>query len=254
MADRNRDNATQDLLQAREELRARLDDLDRLLERAQPEADPQPAQKSRSPKRPVRAKVLDALDDLGWPTYTRQIGPYIEARTGDRVAPTRFGALARDEQASFRSSRARPVYLGFALTSVRGEAIKRLLVRSDWELERRIVAPTTGRVQHLMLTIRFCELATELEDLAAQPERLRFLAADHARDLPGVKVRHGQFDLKDWAELARVELERVRQRDAEQRAEAAALLRHRPEHALLFGLPEVLDGDGAAAAVIEGHA
>src|SRR4029077_20543802 len=196
-------------------------------------------------------KALDALDDFGWPTYTRQLGPYIEARTGDKIVPTRFGVLARDEQNSFNSSRARPVYLGFALTSVRGEAIKRLLVRSDWELERRIVAPTTGRVQHLIMTIRFCELARDLEGMAAYPERLKFLAADHARDLPGVSVRHGKFELEEWGDIARAELERVRPRDEQQRAEAAARLCHRPERALLFGLPEVLEGDGAMPTAIE---
>jgi hypothetical protein len=242
---------TDELIHAREELQARLAEVDRLLEKALPEED-EPAERTpRRAKRSVRAKVLDALDDLGWPTYTRQIGPYIEARTGDKIAPTRFGVLARDEKNSFNSSRARPVYLGFALTSVRGEAIKRLLVRSDWELERRVVAPTTGRVQHLIMTMRFCELAVELDVLAAQPDRLRFLAADHARDLPGVKVRHGKFELDTWAEVARAELARVGPRDEEQRAEAAARLRHRPEHALLFGSPEVLDGDGAMPAAIE---
>src|SRR5215207_638130 len=133
---------TDELLHAREELQARLAEVDRLLEKALPEEHEPTEPTPRRAKRPVRAKVLDALDDLGWPAYTRQIGPYIEARTGDKIAPTRFGVLARDEQNSFNSSRARPVYLGFALTSVRGEAIKRLLVRSDWELERRIVAPT----------------------------------------------------------------------------------------------------------------
>jgi hypothetical protein len=161
--------------------------------------------------------------------------------------------LARDEQNSFKSSRARPVYFGFALTAVRGEAIKRLLVRSDWELERRIVAPTTGRVQHLIMTIRFCELALEYENAAAQPDRLKFLAADHARDLPGVKVRHGRFDLDVWREVAQLELDRVRPRDDEQRRAAAARLCHRPEWALLFGAPEVLEGDEAMAQVIEGR-
>lgn len=242
---------TGQLLRARKELEARLAEVDRLLEQALPADNEDGKRRSDPGRRPVRAKVLDALDDFAWPAYTRQIGPYIGARTGDRIPPGRFGVLARDEQKSFDSSRAHPVYLGFALTSGRGEAIKRLLVRSDWELERRIVAPTTGRVQHLVMTMRFCELALELDGLAAHPERLRFLAADHARDLPGVKVRHGQFDLKGWRDVARAEVERVRPRDEEQRAEAAAKLRHRPERALLFGLPETLEGDKAILSAVE---
>lgn len=239
-----RNEVTEDLLRVREELEARLVEVDMLLKEAVPGDAPRNApRRSRGAKQPVRAKVLDALEDLGWPAYTRQIAQYVESRTGDKIPPPRFGVLARDEQKSFISSRVRPVYIGFALTSVRGEAIKRLLVRSDWSLERRIVAPTTGRVQHLMMTKRFCELALELEHLAAEPERLRFLAADHARDLPGVKVRHGRFDLEQWRDLAQAELERVLPHDQEERAEAAARLRHRPERALLFGVPEVLEGD-----------
>jgi hypothetical protein len=241
-----------DLVRTREELEARLAEVDRLLEKAASADDPEPPRSAGARKRPVRAKVLDALDDLGWPAYTRQIAHYIEARTGDKIQPTRFGVLARDERNSFNSSRTRPVYFGFALTSVRGEAIKRLLVRSDWDLKRRIVAPTTGRVQHLFMTARFCELAVELEDLAAHPDRLRFLAADHARDLPGVKVRHGKFELETWRDIARAELERVMPRDQEQRAAAAAALGHRPEHALLFGIPEAIEGDKDALGAVEG--
>ncbi|MGB7587373.1 MAG: hypothetical protein WBM00_01550 [Solirubrobacterales bacterium] len=233
---------TDELLEAREKLRAELAFVDALLEKELGSDQSRDAKEDRQSKRPVRAKVLDALDDFGWPAYTRQIRIYIDARTGDMIPPPRFGTLAHDEQKAFDSRRPRAVYLGFALTSARGEPIKRLLVRSDWELKRRIVAPTTGRVQHLVMTIRLCELALELGVPAVYPGRLKQLAADHARDLPGVRVRHGEFDLEGWHDLAKAELERLWPRDDDERAAAAAKLKDRPERALLFGLPGALEG------------
>jgi hypothetical protein len=243
------------LRHARDELQLKLEQIDRLLERA-PEAVadaavPSAARSSRTvatagerpSRRPVRAKLLDALDDVQWPMYTRQLARYVEARTGDRIQPARFGVLARDEMLSYDSRRARPVYLGFAITSTHGEAIKRLLVRSDWELARRIVAPTTGRVQHLTAAARLCQLALDLGDGVEQPDLLRYLAADHARDLPGVTVRHGRFELERWRQVAERELARVLPKDRRQREAAAARMAHRPEHALLFGVPETIEGD-----------
>jgi hypothetical protein len=247
-----RQQRLKDLLRARDEL---VEDLGRrvaeinreieaVAETAPSRAAPPPASPPRSsPRSTLRAKVLDALDDIGWATYTRQLGPYLEARHGERVAPSRFGVLAADEQAAFRNGRPRPVYIGFALTWDRGEPIKRLLTRSDWPLEQRIVAPTTGRVQHLRVLARLCEIADELGPRAADPDRLRFLIADHARDLPGVKVDRGRVELKRWRDLALEELQRFEERDGANRRQAAERLAGRSEWALLFGTPEVVEGD-----------
>src|SRR5947208_12683875 len=50
--------------------------------------------------RPVRGLVLDLLDDLAWPTYTRELAAYSAARDGRHLAPTRFGALMRDRKST----------------------------------------------------------------------------------------------------------------------------------------------------------
>src|SRR5262249_19789948 len=86
---------------------------------------------SQTRGRPVRALVLDALDDLGWPAYTREIALYCQARYGRVLSPTRFGTLASDEVKSYlKGKRPQTVWLCFGLTSTRGEAIRRLWARS----------------------------------------------------------------------------------------------------------------------------
>jgi hypothetical protein len=199
--------------------------------------------------------VLDALDDIEWPAYSRELMHYVRARYGRHVNPTRFGTLASDESAAYDKrqrkavtsgrSGARPepraVWLCFALTYDRGEAIKRLWARSDWPLDRRIVAPTTGRVQHLKLTKRLCELALEAGDAAADPMAMKIIAADHARDVPGVDFRRGDFPLGAWRDSAEALLRDLEPRDQEARRRAAELLSHRAERHQLFGAPDVAD-------------
>jgi len=193
--------------------------------------------------RPVRSLVLDALDDLGWPAYTRELGVYCRARYGREIAPTRFGTLASDEIKSYeRARQPRTVWLCFALTSIRAESIRRLWARSDWPLERRIAAPTSGRIQHLKLTARLCEIAMEAADTAADPEMLRIIAADHARDLPGIKFRRGEFPLGYWRDLATELLAKAEPADEEARREAAARFRKMPEQQQLFGALEIVEG------------
>src|SRR5262249_19674785 len=73
--------------------------------------------------RPVRSLLLDALEDLDWPAYTRELGLYCQARYGREIAPTRFGTLATDETKSYQRARQpRMVWLCFALTSGRAES------------------------------------------------------------------------------------------------------------------------------------
>lgn len=194
--------------------------------------------------RPVRAVLLDSLEDLGWPAYTRELALYCEARYGRKIPPTRFGTLAADEVEAYRKSdgKSRPVWLCFALTHDRHEPIKRLLARSDWPVDRRIHGPTTGRIQHLWITNRLCELALRVDDYAADAEMLRIIAADHARDLPGVTVRRGEFDLPLWRQVAGELLADLGPRDEEMRRESADRLAKRSQFFQLFGVPDVIEG------------
>lgn len=199
----------------------------------------------REPKnRPLRTDILDALQDLEWPAYSRELALYCQARYGRTIAPTRFGTLAADEEKAYRrpGRRPRPLWLSFALTFDRHQPIKRLLARSDWPLSMRIVAPTTGRIQHLWMTRRLCDLALEVGETAADPEMLKIIAADHAKDVLGVKVRRGEFDLMGWREAAEAKLTALLPEDEQLRQESADRLALRPERVQLFGIPEVIEG------------
>lgn len=199
-------------------------------------------------KRPVRELVLDSLDELGWPAYTREITQYSAARFGREIAATRYGSLMKDEMQAFRPGTSRrPVWLCFALTSDRHQAIKRLLCRSDWPLDRRILAPTSGLVQYLNLTARLCELAAKFESSAADPQMLRIIAADHARDLPGVRLIKGKFDLEGWRSVALEQLRDAAERDEVARKASAERLEARSELYQLFGMPDLHEGPATEA-------
>ena len=170
--------------------------------------------------------------------YSRELALYLKARYGRDVPPTRFGGLGVDETKAYDSGRPRSVYLCYGLTHDRFEPIKRLWGRSDWALARRVVAPTTGRVQHLKMTAQLCELALRASDTAADPEMLQIIAADHARDLPGIKVKRGEFPLEAWRDVAGKLLADIEPADRERREVAAARLAERSEREQLFGLRE----------------
>jgi hypothetical protein len=197
--------------------------------------------KQSTSSRPVRLQVLDCLEDLKWMAYAREIAQYSAARYGREITPTRFGPLVKDEVSSYLKRSNRPVWLCFALTHDRFEPIKRLLGRSDWPLECRIVVPTSGRIQYLKLTSRLCELAMEAEKVAVDPMMLKIIAADHARDLPGVKVKRGEFDLERWRDTATELLIHLEKRDAELRQDAAIQLKKKREFQQLFGVPDLVN-------------
>jgi hypothetical protein len=228
-----------DLLKRRDQLQATLFDLDQQLEALDDAGGGPDEPTPRGPGRPLRAAMLDVLEDLGWIAYSREVALYLNANYGRDISPTRFGSLGIDEIKAYDSSRPRSVYLCYALTHDRFEPIKRLWGRSDWELARRIVAPTTGRVQHLKMTARLCELVLKVRDTAADPNMLQIIAADHARDLPGIKFRRGEFPVEEWRDIALKLLADLEPPDRERREVAAARLAELPDRDQLFGAREV---------------
>src|SRR5256886_4967808 len=84
-----------DLIRMRAQLEKMLAEINRQLEKT---ADGTSAESSprrvreRGRTRPVRALVLDCLEDLAWPAYTREISLYSRARFGREIAPARFGS------------------------------------------------------------------------------------------------------------------------------------------------------------------
>ncbi len=199
-----------------------------------------PNEPARGTKRqvPVRNLLLDSLADLGTMAFSRELALFAQARYGRKLSSTRFGSLSNDEASAFGKGRHRPVWLCHGLVADRGEAIKRLWGRSDWPLSERVVAPTTGRVQHLHMTAALCRIAGGNERVV-DPEMMAILAADHARDVPGLEVRRGKFDLETWRLAAEMLLDELLPTDRTNREVAADQLSARlDDHGRLFGVPD----------------
>src|ERR1700733_14804551 len=92
------------------------------------------------PGLPVRAVVLDALDELGWPQNARFLEEYLWAKRELQVDSRAFASLRRDELRAWqRSPGARSAYIVPALNPD-GSANPRWLTSSAWDLSRRVVA------------------------------------------------------------------------------------------------------------------
>jgi hypothetical protein len=202
---------------------------------------------SRRAARTMRDLVLDALAEIGFTCYAQQLMLFIKARYGRELSPTRFGTLSVDEERAYCRGTSRPVWLCHGLTFDRAEPVKRLWARSDWPLENRLVTPTFGRTQYLRAAAKFSELAVQADALAADPNLMRYLAADHARDL-GVVVKHGEFKLDEWRELALAQLAALEDkeagllkrttRDLAKTLDGPELLFGRKQKAVLFAIPK----------------
>lgn len=200
----------------------------------------------RRSARSMRDLVLDALAEIGFTCYAQQLALYIKARYGRELNPTRFGTLSVDEERAYSRGTSRLVWLCHGLTFDRVEPVKRLWARSDWPLERRLVTPIFGRTQYLRAAAKFSELAMQADALAADPHLMRYLAADHARDL-GVVVKHGEFNLREWRELALAQLLALEEKEADLlkgtaedlalRLEGAESLFGRRQKPMLFAVP-----------------
>jgi hypothetical protein len=92
------------------------------------------------PGLPVRAVVLAALDELGWPQNARFLEEYLWAKRELQVDSRAFASLRRDELRAWRRAPgARSAYIVPALNPD-GSANPRWLTSSAWELRRRVVA------------------------------------------------------------------------------------------------------------------
>jgi len=92
------------------------------------------------PGPPIRAVVLAALDELGWPQNARFLEEYLWAKRQLQLDSRAFASLRRDELRAWRRSPgARSAYIVPALNPD-GSANPRWLTSSAWDLERRVVA------------------------------------------------------------------------------------------------------------------
>lgn len=158
---------------------------------------------------------------------------------GRNIPSTRFGTLSNDEAASLASSRARPDYLCHCLTHDQGQAVKRFWARSDWPLAERVIGLMSGRILFLKgaaWTINLARLVDDQRLAADNPETLKYVAADQARDA-GLPVKRGESPYESWLASIAEAIDRHADEDRAVREAAAAELGHRlSEREQLFGV------------------
>src|ERR1700761_1897849 len=110
--------------------------------------------RATTPGPPIRAVVLAALDELGWPQNARFLEEYLWAKRELQLDSRAFASLRRDELRAWqRSPGARSAYIVPALNPD-GSANPRWLTSSAWDLSRRVVAtPETERLFDLQKII-----------------------------------------------------------------------------------------------------
>jgi hypothetical protein len=97
--------------------------------------------------RPVREILLETLADFRWPQNAGFLEEYLLAKHQLQLDSRAFAPLRRDERNAWdRTPGAREAYIAPALKPD-GSANPRWITRSDWDIERRIVA--TSRTERL---------------------------------------------------------------------------------------------------------
>lgn len=96
---------------------------------------------------PVREVLLETLADFRWPQNAGFLEEYLLAKHQLQLDSRAFAPLRRDERNAWdRSAGAREAYIAPALRPD-GSANPRWITRSNWDLERRVVAgPRTERL------------------------------------------------------------------------------------------------------------
>jgi hypothetical protein len=99
---------------------------------------------------PIREVVLETLDDLRWPQNAGFLEEYLWAKRQLQLDSRAFAPLRRDERRAWeRAPQAGRVYVVPALNPD-GSPNPRWITRSDWPLDRRIVAsPQTERLYNM---------------------------------------------------------------------------------------------------------
>lgn len=190
---------------------------------------------SRRPLKSAREQVLAVLDEVGLPMLSRDIHHYTRARYGVNIDATRFSSLRKAEMDAYDRLSQRHVWMAYGLTD-KGEAVKRLLARSDFPLQDRVIGPFSGRRLFFATTARLCEIALQERDRIEDFKAFSIFVADHARDLPGVtNFQKNNFPFEDWLEKANDALAGVSERDLGDRQHIAMRLTVLTEKDRLFG-------------------
>ena len=148
---------------------------------------------------PVREILLETLADFRWPQNAGFLEEYLLAKHQLQLDSRAFAPLRRDERNAWdRAPGAREAYIAPALKPD-GSANPRWITRSDWDMERRIVA--TPRTERLFDLYKIYVLAgrpgsAEASYLGPRTPRrcaAREVRAGHPRHRAtvGIRIRRG---------------------------------------------------------------
>jgi hypothetical protein len=191
-------------------------------------------------ERSVRQFVLRALDGIGVAQNAGSLQEYMWARERVDLDTRGFGALRRDERRSWeRNPGRRRAYIVPALNPD-GTAVPRLMARSDWPLERRLVLPDDDRLIELakLRALLAARAEAETGDL---PDLFQVLIEKYARALFGGELvpesdpmtREASFE--PIRRLVETEFARLQMTSAAKRNKAAAGLTKLPEKEQYWG-------------------
>jgi hypothetical protein len=199
--------------------------------------------RKREEERSVRQFVLRALDEMRVPQNAGFLQEYVWAREAVDLNTRGFGALRRDERRSWHRFPGRRLAYIVPALDVEGRALARWLTRSDWTLERRIVAAGGGeRILELqkLRTLLNARQGQEEHDELGDP--FSPVIEKYAREVLDVTPPRGDraagceswFD--DVAQRVDAELAQLGPVVAEARLAAASLLARSSEEEQLWGV------------------
>jgi hypothetical protein len=170
----------------------------------------------------ARQAVTAALGEIGVAASVRLVADYATARLGERIPSRAFSTLRRDERRAWESaSSRRPAYIVPALEGRFFQAVRGMLTRSDWPLERRLIGPWSERADHLLATAHLARQLAWLSDRDPDiAQRLAPVVAGLARSIPGA-LDGEQLDTEKVVVASTAEYDVISTRDAPWRIEAA---------------------------------
>jgi hypothetical protein len=158
-------------------------------------------ERRRIEERSVRQYVLRALEEVGAPQNAAFVQEYTWAR--DRIAlDTReFGALRRDERRAWTRNPLRRVAFVVPALDRDGRPLARWLARSDWELDRRIVAPQDEPFLDLMKLVALLRARDE-QDPGQRTDPFAPLIERYAKQTLGLdwQRRVGPDEQDQWVD------------------------------------------------------
>ena len=136
----------------------------------------QPKPKSRS----VRDLILDSLHEIGFMTYAQRLGLH-PSTVWTRNRADSFRHAAADEVRAFKGESSRMLWLAHGLTYDRAEPVKRLWGRLIGSSKIASLPPFRARSVSSGGRLEFAEIAMTADETSANPDLMRFFAADLAK-------------------------------------------------------------------------